>query len=142
MAGRKQRSGGIAVVGESPKWYADLAALRPYQASDSIAVRVYRDSLSSSDPDNIVAATKPLIQLQLGRLEFQAGQRDLGVRTLWEAERAFQAKAFVLVCLAESGESRVHKDRRRCCRRYVFIPIFARPVKVATFFPLLSFQCS
>ena len=76
---------------ESPPWYVALAGLRPYQASDSIAALVYRDSLSSPDPDQIAGTTKPLVQLQLGRLEFQAGLRDQGVRTLREAERGFQA---------------------------------------------------
>jgi tetratricopeptide (TPR) repeat protein len=72
---------------ESSLWQAELARLRPYQASDSIAAIVYRDSLSSPDPDQIADTTKPLVQLQLGRLEFQAGLWAQGVRTLREAER-------------------------------------------------------
>ncbi|HEV3202369.1 MAG TPA: protein kinase [Bryobacteraceae bacterium] len=76
---------------ESPSWYGALARLRSYQASDSIAATVYRDSLSSPDPDHVAAVTKPLVELQLGRLDFQAGLREQGIRTLREAERGLQA---------------------------------------------------
>lgn len=78
-------------IAGNPPWFARLAALRPYRATDWIAEKVYRDTLASSDPDKMAPVTRMLVEHQLGRLEYQAGRRDQGLRTLRQTLRDIQA---------------------------------------------------
>lgn len=66
-----------------PRWRAGLAALRPSRASDTIAAAAYQRAMAA--PSDSPSMTRTLIQLQLGRLQYQAGARRQGILTLQEA---------------------------------------------------------
>ncbi len=70
-------------------WQTELAELRPYRASDSIAAAVYQEALVA--PQESPAMNKALIRLQLGRLQHQAGLREQGILSLRESLRELLA---------------------------------------------------
>jgi tetratricopeptide (TPR) repeat protein len=66
----------------APAWYAPLAALQPYRSTDAVAMTLYEEALTAHTPQDIPPAT---LNFQLGRLQWQAGLREQGMRSLQSA---------------------------------------------------------
>ena len=77
----------------APAWYAPLAALQPYRMTDSIAMVVYEAALNAESVKDRKTNGQPTVNLQLGRLQHQAGLHEAGMRSLRDALRVYSDSA-------------------------------------------------